>query len=84
MGGLLAICVIALFAGGIGLAMGWFQKEISPWWREIADQFGIVDVREFMHVGYIHYAGYLGGLVGLVAAIGMLWRARRRERALDF
>jgi hypothetical protein len=83
MVGLVVMSGIAVLAGAVGFGLGLVQQEIGPMWIGMTDELGVLDVRAFMRVGYIHNAGYLGGLTGLVAAIVMLLGMKRRKKTVD-
>lgn len=72
----------AMLAACIGFALGWFHSGDYSKWDDFCAPLGIVDVRGFVWVAYIHNASYLGGLIGLIAAICYLrWSDRTRPQA---
>jgi hypothetical protein len=77
--GFAIIFAAAVAASVVGYLFGeWHSTDYSGW-RDPTSRLGVVDVRRFVRVAYIHNAGYLGGLLGLAAAIIYLWRLRKTE-----
>jgi hypothetical protein len=76
-------CAIAASAAGFGLGLRLGPDADLSNWRAIASRLGVLDLRSFVCVAYIHNAGYLGGLIGLIAAIIYLRRPRTRTAPPD-
>jgi hypothetical protein len=74
------VVVVALVAGLVGAAAGWWQTtqggDLGEW-QTFARGYGVHDVPAFTRAAYIHNGSYLGALLGLVGAC--FW-ARRRVR----
>lgn len=78
-GAFLTILATAVVAAPLGYLLSLKAAVNHPFWREMTDELGIVDVRAFVQVAYIHYASYLGGLLGLVISIVTLVRQKIRD-----
>jgi len=67
-------CALIAAAAGFGLGMLLGPDASLSSWQGFADRLGVVDLRSFVRVAYIHNAGYLGGGIGLVIAVVHLRR----------
>jgi hypothetical protein len=65
----LLIIGIAAIAGVAGYWIGLRYTTNDSNWSELCSSIGVLDIRSFVHVAYIHYASYIGGLLGLILAI---------------
>ena len=72
--------VASLLGYGLGLLLG-TNSDFSRW-QGFASQRGIVDLRSFVRVAYIHNASYLGGLIGLIIALLHLRRSKGKASAI--
>jgi len=71
-------CTLAASLVGFGLGLLRGPNAEFSGWQEFASQHGIVDLRNFVRVVYIHDASYLGGLIGLIIALFNLQRSKRQ------
>lgn len=79
LAGMLWVVAGALAGGVTGYLLG-IRPGMDPvGWTDIGEELGIVDLRAFVRVAYIHNAGYLGGLMGLV--LSLVWTHRSMRAA---
>ena len=74
--GILIVLACALASSTAGYILGLRHGSDYSAWEAFASRLGVVDLRGFVRVAYIHNASYLGGLVGLVGAIIYLRRLK--------
>ena len=75
--GFLIVIAFGLGATILGYVLGLLHGTDYSAWESTASALGVLDLRSFVRVAYIHDAGYLGGLAGLVTAIIYLrWQQR--------
>jgi hypothetical protein len=79
--GFAIIVACALIAAVVGFGVGILHGADANFsaWQGFAARLGVMDLRSFVRVAYIHNASYLGGFVGLVIAIIRLRRLTSRD-----
>jgi hypothetical protein len=75
------ILLTAFSLGVLGYFVGGTDPGTSRYWKNICESVGVMDVRSFVRVGYIHFGSYIGGVVGLLAGLLYLLRAKSRHQS---
>lgn len=78
--GFALIFLPAMLAAGVGYLLGVLHTGDYSYWRITCESLGVTDIRNFVHVAYIHNASYLGGLIGLVCALRFLHRLKKAKQ----
>jgi hypothetical protein len=73
----------ALIGFGTGYLIGLWHGPNYSAWEDAAWALGIVNIRTFVWVAYIHNGGYLGALIGFLVAIAWLLHAKRLHRRIS-
>jgi hypothetical protein len=77
--GFAMILICAFLFGLFGFLFGfyWLHGKHLDSWHDWEADWGVIDLRSFAIVGYVHNSGYLGALVGLIG--GMIYLRRLRN-----
>jgi hypothetical protein len=76
--GIILACALAASLAGFGLGLRLGPEADLSGWQHLTSRLGVVDLRSFVRVAYVHNASYLGGLLGLILALVNLRRQKRR------